>query len=714
MIVLAAQFRGQRTMFLSLAPLRFPLPATGYHSLRMPAGCGLGAMVTLFAAAFAAAASDTPPPALVPHPKAVPNIHAPGEVDRPEMVKFIVADPASLPGIVVDETAAELTGEWQYSTHTPPYVGLGYLHDMKAGKGAKSVTFTPTLPKAGWYEVRLAHCYNVRRSTRTPLTVHHADGNTTLRINQQEEPAFGRLFRSLGTFRFEAGRTGWARISTDGTEADKVVVVDAVQFLPVPGPAAGFKDSTSIGHFPGAHWQQWNSPPDAGFSPEGWQALAEDCQTSGAASVLVVYDGALLFQYGNTATRYMCHSVRKSLMSILVGIQIGKGRIDTTQTLAQLGIDDIQPQLTFEEKQATVLDLLTARSGVYHPAAYETGNMKEKRPERGSHPPGTFWWYNNWDFNALLTIFEKQTGTKFFESFQRDIAAQIGLEDFRLRDGYYHREPARSEHPAYPFQLSARDLARIGLLMASGGRWGDRQIIPQAWVTTSTEPHSTTPNWHGFNGYGCLWWTGGAGRDRVFSAQGVGGHSIDVMPGRKLVFVFRADTYRGKSINWKNREAIVRRILDAQNGSPVAGAQLQPVPDGNPFPQPTSLPAGYWQQFPLELRRELPPTMTKEIRDEPVRIELREGTPVLFTRRPPAMSFDLIPLAEDRFYVCDFGEAGVIERTADGMPGRFLFKSDLLRHAKALEAAGQKEAADGERSLAARLFPGGSDLPPSR
>lgn len=178
----------------------------------------------------------SPKQPLVPHPKALKNIHAPGEVDRPEMVKFIVADPASLPGIVVDETAAELAGEWQYSTHTPPYVGLGYLHDMKAGKGAKSVTFTPDLPKAGWYEVRLAHCYNVRRSTRTPVTIHHADGDTTVRINQQEEPAEGRLFRSLGTFRFGAGRGGWVRVSNEGTETDKVVVADAVQLLPGEPP----------------------------------------------------------------------------------------------------------------------------------------------------------------------------------------------------------------------------------------------------------------------------------------------------------------------------------------------------------------------------------------------------------------------------------------------------------------------------------------------
>ena len=190
-----------------------------------------GFLLTLSVATVTAMAAE----ALKQHPKAVANTHAPGEVDRPEMVKFIVANAASLPGIVVDEMDAELVGEWQYSTHTPPYVGLGYLHDMKAGKGSKSVTFTPELPKAGWYEVRLAHCTNVRRSTKTPVTIHHADGDAKVIINQQQEPEHGRLFRTLGTFRFEAGRGGWVRVSNEGTEADKVVIADAVQFLPVAG-----------------------------------------------------------------------------------------------------------------------------------------------------------------------------------------------------------------------------------------------------------------------------------------------------------------------------------------------------------------------------------------------------------------------------------------------------------------------------------------------
>ena len=167
----------------------------------------------------------------MPHPDAVPNTHAAGEVDNPELVPFIVADPAVLPGIVVDDTSATLVGKWQYSTHTPPYVGLGYLHDQKDEKGKKSVTFTPYLPADGLYEVRIAHCYNVRRATNTPVTIHHADGDTTVRINEQEVPPHNRLFRSLGTFRFKAGRGGWVRIATDGTEG-KYVIADAVQWLP--------------------------------------------------------------------------------------------------------------------------------------------------------------------------------------------------------------------------------------------------------------------------------------------------------------------------------------------------------------------------------------------------------------------------------------------------------------------------------------------------
>ena len=174
--------------------------------------------------------SSEPTPQLKTHPDAVANTHAPGEVDKPELVPFNVPDPTKLKGIVVDETQARLVGTWQYSTHTPPYVGLGYLHDQKKGKGEKAVIFTPDLPKSGRYEVRMSHCYNIRRSTNTPVTIHHAAGEKTLRINQQQIPPHNKLFRTLGIYHFVKGKAGWVKISNAGTDG-KYVIADAVQFI---------------------------------------------------------------------------------------------------------------------------------------------------------------------------------------------------------------------------------------------------------------------------------------------------------------------------------------------------------------------------------------------------------------------------------------------------------------------------------------------------
>ncbi|MEQ9409521.1 MAG: xanthan lyase [Fuerstiella sp.] len=222
-------------MFRSL-PFRKPLPlvVSALIVLVMSVPLTGGADQNLNAPTVrdsSAVATDTSGPR--PHPDAVANIHPPGEVDKPELVPFVVPDPQTLDGLVVDETEAVLVGTWQYSTHTPPWVGLGYLHDQKTNKGKSSVTFTPDLPQAGLYEVRLSHCYNVRRSINTPVTIHHADGQKTMRINQQQVPKHGRLFRSLGTFRFEAGQKGWVRISNDGTDG-KYVIADAVQFIRQP------------------------------------------------------------------------------------------------------------------------------------------------------------------------------------------------------------------------------------------------------------------------------------------------------------------------------------------------------------------------------------------------------------------------------------------------------------------------------------------------
>ena len=155
----------------------------------------------------------------------------PSQVDKPEMIRFIKPDPKALPGIVVDDVDAKLIGQWKHSVHTPPFVGKSYVHDMKEGKGEKSATFTPEIPKAGLYEVRMSHNSNVRRANGVPVTIRHADGETVVKVNEGEHAPIEKLFRSLGTFRFEKGKAGSITIGTQGTDG-KYVIVDSVQLLP--------------------------------------------------------------------------------------------------------------------------------------------------------------------------------------------------------------------------------------------------------------------------------------------------------------------------------------------------------------------------------------------------------------------------------------------------------------------------------------------------
>lgn len=68
------------------------------------------------------------------------------------------------------------------------------------------------------------------------------------------------------------------------------------------------------------------------------------------------------------------------------------------------------------------MDLLRARSGVYHAVDFETELMKKNRPARGNHPPGASWYYNNWDFNVVGAIFEKKVGIKIGDAFYQRIA----------------------------------------------------------------------------------------------------------------------------------------------------------------------------------------------------------------------------------------------------------------------------------------------------
>ena len=199
--------------------------------------------------------------------------------------------------------------------------------------------------------------------------------------------------------------------------------------------------------YPGQSWARVPSIEHGGWSEDKLKAARAYAGTINTEAVMIIAGGRVLDEWGETARRFNVHSIRKSFLSALYGIHVREGRVQLSKTLAELGIDDRDP-LTPVEKSATVADLLKARSGVYHPALYETPGMAMARPARGSYRPGVFWYYNNWDFNALGTVLEQAIKTSIFEDFKARIADPIGMEDFRVEDGSYVRGP-ESIHPAY-------------------------------------------------------------------------------------------------------------------------------------------------------------------------------------------------------------------------------------------------------------------------
>jgi CubicO group peptidase (beta-lactamase class C family) len=309
--------------------------------------------------------------------------------------------------------------------------------------------------------------------------------------------------------------------------------------------------------YPGKTWKHGSA---AGWSREKLKAARDYSATIKTAAVMIVEHGAVVDEWGETDRKFNCHSMRKSLLSALYGIHVQAGHVRLSKTLTELGIDDNAPSLTVAEKQATIHDLLKARSGIYHPALYETPSMTAAKPPRGSHAPGTFWHYNNWDFNALGTIFEQETGTKIFEEFARRIARPLMMQDFTTADGNYFRGEL-SNHPAYPFRMTARDLARFGYLFLRQGVWKGRQIVPKEWVRESTTSYSETGNGEG---YGYMWWIEPEG----FSARGAGGHYVVVLPKQDLVVVHRVNTDVGEnSVSHAEFRKLMALLLEAASST---------------------------------------------------------------------------------------------------------------------------------------------------
>lgn len=154
-------------------------------------------------------------------------------------------DPSKLAGIVIDDDAARMSGQWKTSSASGNFVGHGYRHD-NAGKTqdgqSQSATaqYEVTLPTSGKYEVRISWPPHPNRSSQVDVTVESLEGVLTKTIDQRSQPgekdvkdakAADKLFRSLGVYSFAAEKP--ARVSIQNGHSNGYVVIDAVQWLPI-------------------------------------------------------------------------------------------------------------------------------------------------------------------------------------------------------------------------------------------------------------------------------------------------------------------------------------------------------------------------------------------------------------------------------------------------------------------------------------------------
>ncbi len=147
----------------------------------------------------------------------------------------------------------------------------------------------------------------------------------------------------------------------------------------------------------------------------------------------------------------------------------------------------------------------------------------------------------------------------------------------------------------YEFHLSARDLARVGVIAAHKGVWQGKPLVPAAWLEECWRPHTKFENG---NGYGYLWWLPGGVRAtggyrpegesyESALALGSGGQMLMVMPSADIVYVHISPRAVGRATKGDTPSEIGRRLAAARVGPARPDAPVTPLraaPFSNPSP----------------------------------------------------------------------------------------------------------------------------------
>ena len=127
----------------------------------------------------------------------------------------------------------------------------------------------------------------------------------------------------------------------------------------------------------------------------------------------------------------------------------------------------------------------------------------------------------------------------------------FGLLGIARSDWTWNYDLTNDDKEYSQIHLRPRDMLKLGILLADGGRWHGKQVVSESWVRTLLAEHSQVDG----VSYGYFWWrhafdvktAGGAQQIVVAAAQGNGGQKIFIVPEYDLVAVFTAGGYNAES-----------------------------------------------------------------------------------------------------------------------------------------------------------------------
>jgi CubicO group peptidase (beta-lactamase class C family) len=318
--------------------------------------------------------------------------------------------------------------------------------------------------------------------------------------------------------------------------------------------------------FPGAEWEK-AAPESQGVDSAGLKAavayLEKNSGGDGVKELFVVRNGRVIWEGPGADKVHGVWSCTKSFTSTVLGLLIddGKCKLDTPARQYLPGMAATYPAVTLRH-------FTTMTSGYYAVGDTPRGSYKHgpsPTPFTPAStplftPPGSRYAYWDSAMNQFANVLTRIAREPIEDLFKRRIADPIGMRrgkwdwgDFGTIDGIAVN--GGSGNHGKHVRISAREMARFGLLFLNRGKWRGKQLISVSWVDAATAVHvpADLPWGHpdsGIDGrgvYGFNWWSNGLKHDGrrkwpgatagTYAACGYNNNDLFVVPEWKMVIV---------------------------------------------------------------------------------------------------------------------------------------------------------------------------------